>query len=334
MNSNFENEYKAVRNNGAGILNFPSRGLIEVSGSEAIQFLNGLITNDVAKLENNEWMQAAFPNAQGRLLAMVRVLKSDDKFLFDVDAANREKILQNLMRFTFAGDFKVIDLSDNYSLISIQGKRAAEIILQIPNSKFQIPEIKNQISVFEFQNSKIQIVRAPHAAENNFDLFVPNSLSENLQNKFSEFGAIQINEEVREVLRIEAGIPKYGVDMDESTIVLETGLDEAVSFNKGCYIGQEIIARIHFRGHVAKRLSGLILEETIEIQPGDQLKSAEGKAAGRITSTVFSPSLDKQIALALVRYEFLAPETKLFVVRGENQLTEAKVIELPFVRDS
>lgn len=335
MSDNFEREYQALRERGAGILDFPSRGLIEVSGGEAVRFLNGLVTNDVAKLENNAWMQAAFPNAQGRLLALVRVLRtSNDKFLFDVDAVNYEKILQNLFRFTFAGDFKVADLSNDYSLITIQGKKAAEIISQIPDSNLQIPNSKNQIAVFEFQNHEIKLINTTHTAENGFDLFVPNNLIQDLTSALETLGAIKISEDTREVLRVEAGVPKYGVDIDESTIVLETGMDEAVSFNKGCYIGQEIIARIHFRGHVAKRLSGLIFEENVEIQPNDELKSLAGKAAGRITSASFSPALDKRIALALIRYEFLEPGTELFVVREGNQLTKAKVATLPFVQNS
>ena len=96
MSVNFSKEYQAVRESGAGILEFPNRGLIEVSGGEAVQFLNGLITNDVKKLENNSWMWAAFPNAQGRLLAMTRVLRREDKFLFEVDALYYEKIFQHL----------------------------------------------------------------------------------------------------------------------------------------------------------------------------------------------------------------------------------------------
>ena len=131
-----------------------------------------------------------------------------------------------------------------------------------------------------------------------------------------------------EVLRIENGAPLYGVDMDETTVVLETGLDEAVSFKKGCYIGQEIIARIHFRGHVAKKLTGLIFEdENAAPHPNDEIKSSEDKNAGRITSVTFSPQLGKTIALAYVRYDYLAAGTKLKVNDAAAQVTD-----LPFVR--
>ena len=109
---------------------------------------------------------------------------------------------------------------------------------------------------------------------------------------------------------------------------METGLDEAVNFNKGCYIGQEIIARIHFRGHVAKRLSGLIFDdENAGVKPNDELKSPEGKNAGKITSVIFSPKLGKKIALAYVRYDYLAENTELKI----NEMM-AKVKNLPFIK--
>ncbi len=113
------NQFNVVRELGMGFYE-QKRGLIEVSGAEAVMFLNGLITNDVATLENSSWMLAAFSNAQGRLLAVVRVLKLNDKFLFDTDIATYEKVLQNLSRFTLAGDFKVKDLTESFSCISIR----------------------------------------------------------------------------------------------------------------------------------------------------------------------------------------------------------------------
>ena len=327
MNDNLKNEYTAVRESGAGILEFPKRSLIEVSGTEAVQFLNGLVTNDVKKLEDLSWMSAAFPNAQGRLLALVRILRLGNKFLFDVDAANYEKVLQNLTRFTFAGDFHVADLTDKMRLLAVNGKQAFEIV----NRNLQVPNALDTIAVTNLGGAEIVVIRDRQTGGKGFDLFIPNELYQTLKDDFRARGAVEISDETREVLRVEAGIPKYGADMDETTVVLETGLDEAVSFTKGCYIGQEIIARIHFRGHVAKKLAGLVLEENIEIAPGDALESETGKAAGRVTSTVFSPALDKTIALALVRYEFLPPETELLVTRGENKY-KAKVSELPFIK--
>jgi folate-binding protein YgfZ len=274
------------------------RGLIEVSGKEAVQFLNGLITNDVAKLEEGAQMPAAFPNVQGRLLAFVRVLRTGEKFLFETEETTHEKVFQNLFRFTFAGDFFVEDLSENYEYF------------EISNFKFQISN--PDMIVFDSKFGR--------------DFFVPKDSAGEFLNELKNQNTIEIPDTVYEVLRIESGIPKYGVDMDETTVVLETGLDEAVNFNKGCYIGQEIIARIHFRGHVAKKLTGLIFEdESANVNSGDEIKSSEGKNAGKITSVTFSPKLGKPIALAFVRYDFLAEGTELKIgdwtatVQGQNR---------------
>ncbi len=298
MNKELRQDYKNIRSGDLGFFE-QKRGLITVSGKEAIQFLNGLITNDVAKLEENVQMSAAFPNAQGRLIAAVRVLKKDDKFLFETEEATHETVFNNLFRFTYAGDFFVEDLSDNYRYFEITDSK-----FQIPNSDF-----------IEFQS------------KSGMDVFVPNDLAEEFVNELKEKNAAEISDELYKILRIENGIPLYGVDMDETTIVPEIGLPEAISYNKGCYIGQEIIARIHFRGHIAKQLTGLIFEdENAEVQPNDELKSLEDKNAGRVTSVTFSPKLGKTIALAFVRYDYLKEGIQLKV----NNFTAA-VKNLPFV---
>ena len=130
--------------------------------------------------------------------------------------------------------------------------------------------IKVQSSKFKVQSSDFTVFQSAVG----FDYFVPKDAVEKFKNELKTQNAVEISDELYEVLRIENGVPKYGVDMDETTVVLETGLDEAVNFNKGCYIVQEIIARIHFRGHVAKRLSGLIFDyENAGVKPNDEIKS-------------------------------------------------------------
>jgi folate-binding protein YgfZ len=296
MNDSDAEKYNLIREKRLGYYG-QKRGLIEVSGKEAIQFLNGLITNDVAKLNAGEQMLAAFPNAQGRLLAVVRVLRKGDKFLFETEETTHEKVFNNLFRFTFAGDFFVEDLSDKYEFYSIT------------NGELQISDS------IEFQGKFGQ------------DVFIPKDAAEDFLKNLEIQNAVEISGKLYEVLRIEQGIPLYGVDMDETTIVPETGLPEVISYNKGCYIGQEIIARIYFRGHIAKQLTGVIFAgENVSVNPGDELRSADGKNAGRITSITFSPKLQKTIALGFVRYDHLAEGTELKL--GELPAT---VKNLPFV---
>ncbi|MCU1290721.1 MAG: Glycine cleavage system protein [Acidobacteria bacterium] len=297
MNTELLNDYKTIRR--AGGFYESGHGLIAVSGKEAAKFLNGLITNDVAKLEENAQMSAAFPNAQGRLLAAVRGLRRGDVFVFQTDGATHEKVFQNLFRFTYAGDFFVEDRTALYKSFEVQ------------NSAFspQSPEI----IAFSSSNGTVY--------------HVPEQSAEAFKSELIEQNAVEISEELYEILRIENGTPLYGVDMDETTIVPELGFPDLISYTKGCYIGQEIIARIHFRGHIAKQLTGLIFEDdAADIKPNDEIKSPEGKNAGKITSVTFSPKLGKPIALAFVRYDYLTEGTQLKV----NDFT-AKVKTLPFV---
>ena len=308
MNEELIENYHKVRNDGGFYRS--KRGLIKVWGKEAVQFLNGLITNDAAKLADHAEMSAAFPNAQGRALALVRVKRIDDGFLFETEETTREKVYNNLFRFTFAGDFFVEDLSEKYRYFSME------------NGKWKM---ENEETV-EFQSSFGN------------DYFVPIETADTFVNQLQKQGLIEISDDLHEVLRIENGVPKYAVDVDETTIVPELG-DDAISYQKGCYIGQEIIARIHFRGHVAKKLTGIILSEPSAAANGlisdkldltepqnAELKSPDGKNAGRVTSLAFSPKLNQIIGLAYVRYDYLASGTELKL----NEMT-ATVADLPFI---
>lgn len=297
--------YNRIRSGGAGFIELP-RGLIAVWGKEAVQFLDGMITNDMKTLADGAQMLAAFPNAQGRLLAVVRVMRQGERFLIETEDATREKLYQSLFRFTFAGDFFVEDLSDGHAYFEIFG-----------------PGVPDAAAIEKF--SELQGFRSPAGAS----YFITRADAD----RFREFLAVDnkcvpISDSLYETLRIESGIPKYGVDMDETTIVPELGLDGMISYTKGCYVGQEIIARIHFRGHVAKQLAGLaaVPASSLGLVPGAEITSPAGKNAGRVTSAAYSPKLDRTVALGFVRYEFLTEGTELMA--GD---VTATVHNLPFV---
>jgi folate-binding protein YgfZ len=293
--------YGHIRSGGAGFYK-QKRGLIAVWGKEAVQFLDGMITNDMKTLEDGGQMLAAFPNTQGRLVAVVRVLRHGDRFLIETEEATREKVFQNLFRFTYAGDFFVEDRSEGYEYLEIFG------------NKDNLPLNEDTVTL---------------KSDFTLDCFARPVDADAIGGRLTTTGAVTISDELYETLRIENGVPKYGVDMDESTIVPEIGLKDMISYTKGCYIGQEIIARIHFRGHVAKQLTGLMAEPPASaggFLPGAELKTIDGKNAGRITSVSYSPKLDKTVALAFVRYDFLSEGTTLLA----DGLT-AMVKSLPFV---
>jgi folate-binding protein YgfZ len=185
----------------------------------------------------------------------------------------------------------------------------------------------------EWRGATLSIIRATHTAEDGFDLFIERGQAAALWDALTAVGARAVGFDALEILRIEAGLPRYGLDMDETNIVTEAGLDDAVSYTKGCYAGQEIIARIHWRGRVAKRLAGLVFEDRREVESGARVLAGDGKEIGRITSETLSPRLGQRVALAYIKYDYLTPGTQTRVITGDAQ-REATVVELPFVRGS
>jgi folate-binding protein YgfZ len=332
-------EYAAVREAGAGLIDLSSRGRLKVSGSEAVQFLNGLITNDMKTLAENRWMPAAFPNVQGRLIASVRVIRNPDDatgpkptpvFLIDTEPATREAVRQTIERFTLAGDFHVKDVTEQTAFLSLQGKRADDLM------KSMVGELSADLAdrsaaQIEWQQQTLTIMRAAHPDEDGFEILVDRDVATSLWEALAGAGATPVGRNAWERLRIEAGVPRYGIDMDLTNVVTEVALDDAVSYTKGCYIGQEIIARIKYRGHVAKRLVGLIFDRPLKIEKDSIVRAADDKEIGRVTSSTLSPHLGCTIALGYVKYDYLAADTEVRVSSAQEEL-HARIAELPFVR--
>src|SRR6266852_4351345 len=334
-------EYATVREGGVGLIDLSSRGRVRVAGSEAIMFLNGLITNDMKTLAEGRWMAAAFPNVQGRLIAAVRVVRLPDEstnkkasptFLSDTEPATHGSVLKTISRFTMAGDFRITDLTSETTLLSVQGAGATAIAGSVLGEAVgEIP--RDGALAISWHKGAVVVIRATHTGEDGFDLIVTTTEALAVWDALIEAGAQPVGHDALEILRIEAGIARYGRDMDETNVVTETNLDDSVSFTKGCYIGQEIIARIKYRGHVAKKLTGLIFEGEVSLESGAKIFSSDDKEIGRVTSVTFSPRLNRTIALSYVKYDYLEPGTSVKVISSEKELL-AKVTGLPFVLGS
>lgn len=288
--------YKSIRNGSSGGYFRSDRLIVNVSGGEAIQFLNGMVTNDVEALRDGEAVKAAFPNPKGRLLGVAGILRKGDSFLIETEPESGPQILENLVRFSYAGDFSVEDKSGEYVAYRFFGRGGGNF---------------EEITILDH-------------------VFVNRESTADFEKLLGSRGLQPISEDLYEVLRIEEGIPRFGKDMTEETVVPETGIAGMISYEKGCYVGQEVIARIHFRGKVAKALTGLIFDEVTSLAAeeveGVELKSMDGKNAGFITSAVNSPELGRLIALGYVRSAYNNPGERL--VAGENRVS---VRELPFV---
>ncbi len=330
MIESMQTQYAAVRDGGAGLIDLSARGRILVSGADAQMFLNGLITNDMKTLAPNTWMPAAFINVQGRLIAASRVLHRDDGYLIDTEAETREAVLKLLDRFTLAGDFRVTDVTDETTQLSVQGRAAANCIRETFGARAS--EIERR-AVLRRSDSETWIIRATHTAEDGYDIFVDREESEGIRRKLTTVGVVPIDSDTQETLRIEAGIPCFGIDMDDTTLLPETNLEDEISYSKGCYVGQEIVVRIKHRGHVAKKLTGIVFVSEHQVTKDAKIFSLDDQEIGRVTSSTFSPRLNKSIALAYVKYDYLKPETQVRVLSNQSEHA-GEVRELPFVSGS
>src|SRR5215204_2290726 len=210
-------EYEAVRDGGAGLIDLSAqRGRIRVRGSEATMFLNGLITNDVKSLAEKRWMPAVFPTVQGRLIGAVRVIRgSEPSFLIDTETASHEAVLKTISRFTLAGDFKVADVTAETALLTLQGQTAAEILPKVfDQAVSDLPE--NGVVQTTWQNVPVTIIRASHTGEDGFDIVIDSSRKAELQQALEDERAQPTRDDTFEILRVEAGIARFGQDMDET----------------------------------------------------------------------------------------------------------------------
>jgi len=321
----------------AGILDLSFRSRICLVGNDRARFLHGQVTNDIKKLRPGEGCYAAIVTAKGKMESDANIFNLPDELLLDLEPGLAEKISARLEKFIVADDVQIVDAAPHYGLLSAQGPKATEVIRSlalfsgIPDKPFA------SVKISDADLGEIYLANHPRTGSIGFDLFVPNHsfsiIAEKLIGAAKNFGGCAAGWTAFETARIEAGIPRFGADMDESNLPLECGIESrAVSYNKGCYIGQEVINRIHSIGHVNKELRGLRLADDLKTLPARSDKLFHnGREAGHITSAVKSPVLHANIALGYVRREAFEIGNKL-TLRAQAGESTAEIVEVPFVK--
>jgi glycine cleavage system T protein len=327
-------EHLRVRG-GVGLIDLSFHGAIKIGGKEGAQFLQGLVTNDVKSLHRGKGMRAAFLTGHGKVRAFCRILGFGDEYLVINDPQTHEKIFKYVFPFTYAGDFRAEDVSGDYRILSVQGPKSLLVMKEICFEP--VPQLEEHSWVETIiAGQHVLVARADHTGDTGFDIFVPLAGLKDVWDFILLKGAFHsispVGLQAMETMRMEAGRPVWGIDIDENNMMLESGLADAVSFTKGCYTGQEAVAMATYRGHVSKKLSGLIIEGDEVPSRGDKVFK-DGKETGHITSAIKSPSLDKVIALALLKYGFFDPSTTVEVATVEGT-SQATVVELPFYKIS
>jgi folate-binding protein YgfZ len=292
-------EYELVTD-AVGAVDRSDRAKFLVRGSEAADFLQGQVSNDVEALEPGQGCYATILNAKGKLRTDLRILRSADWFFLDTEAIGHAVLRHMLETYSLGRDVQHEDLTSTRSLVSLLGPGArAALDVQPPEQEHGFAH--GEHGLYVTTDLGVDVIGEP-----DLDLGVP-----------------AVSEEVAECVRIESGRPRLGYDMDAETMPQEAGINErAVSFTKGCYVGQETVARLHYKGRPNRHLRGLRLPEPVE--RGTEILLGD-KVVGRVASTCVSPRFGP-IALALVRRE-AEPGTSVSV----NGAT-AEVVGLPFTR--
>jgi folate-binding protein YgfZ len=299
-----------------GLLDRSERGKLALTGAEAKSFLQGQVSNDVEGLEPGQGCYAAFLTPKGKMLGDLRILDTGEELLLDTERIALQELFNMIRRFSIGYDVQLHKRTVQRGLLSLIGPEAASLV-SVP----ELPEPEHSHVTVALVGVGARAIRT----DLGFDLLCDAADTDLLREALVGTGAVAVSEDAAEIIRVERGRPRYGVDLDDSVIPQEAGLNaRAVSFTKGCYVGQETVARLHYRGKPNRQLRGLRL--TAPAASGDRI-TLEGRGVGTLGSVARSPALGV-IALALVRRE--APPGCTVNVGSETDAAPAEVVELPF----
>lgn len=291
--------YEALRR-GAGFLDVSVRGRIVARGRDRARLLHNLSTNEVKKMTPGNGCYAFLLSPQGRIHADLHLLCFEDHFLISTDAALREKVLTHIRRYIIADQVELEDVTAQTAEIALEGPGAAAVLASLnagnPGADFA-----------HVQWGDVTVAAMSLTGQPGFRLFAP---SDQVVSQLASAGAKPATEDDIRQVRIENGKPLYGEDIRENTLPQESQQMHAVSFVKGCYLGQEIVERIRAQGHVNKKLVRVEIDTAEPPAAGTKL-TADGAEAGEITSAIYSPEFGKVIAMAYVRTPHANPATPL-----------------------
>jgi len=343
--SGVEDEYRASREN-VVVGDRSYRAAIHVTGKDRSSFIQNMLTNDVKRLAPGQGMAAAMLTRKGTLIADLVLYQLDDALWLEMEPEGLGPALDSLSRYIVSEDVTLRDVSKEQAILSVEGPKAAALLARLlqNTAEGQLASLPP----FHFLDTTcgelaIRTSAAGHGPAMGFDLAVDTARAPDLVARLLNAGrpleARLVGWRAQEIRRIEAGIPLLGIDMDDSHLPLEAGLDSAISFTKGCYIGQEYVVRLAHRGHLNRKLTGLALSGPVIPEAGSEIRGAapdhpaDEKEVGRVTSAAFSPGLGHAIALGYVQTAFATPDTAVTVLSG-GRVLDARVTHLPFIEQA
>jgi tRNA-modifying protein YgfZ len=305
------NEYSALHN-GALFFDRSDRMRVRIAGPKAAELVTGMVTNDVSSLVAGEGQYAAALTPKGKIVADLRIFALDEALLIDTSAAAAAGWKEMVRKYINPRVAPYHDVTSELSDIGVFGRSSRSIVSRatgIDDRELSALAPYSHITA-PLDDITITVARVPEMDLDGFELFVPSESVGMLKNKLHSGGVLPGSQETWEIARVESGRPKWGVDMDDSTLPQEANFDElgAISYTKGCYIGQETVARVHFRGHVNRFLRKLRFVTRPPPPTGAELVDESGKVIGDIRSVALSPRFGG-VALGMVRREILPGTT-------------------------
>jgi glycine cleavage system T protein len=324
-------EYDAVRNE-VGLIDLSFRGKLQITGPDRVSFLQGMVTQDIKGIQEGSGAYALMTNPKGHILADMTVYNMGERLLLDIDPDLKDKVAEILDKYLFV-NATITDVTDQYGLLSLQGPRSDALLWTILSEPVLLPEEHKHVRV-KRAGVEISVIRVGYTGETGFELLAPHDSIKTLWDALMQQTVVPVRPvglSTLDTLRVEIGIPKYGVDMDENNLPAEVGIEEkAISYTKGCYIGQEVIARMKYRGQANRLLMGLRFQgEGVPAREDKILK--DDKDIGWITSAIFSPGFKCPLAMGYIHRDYAQPGTSVVVEMGQGALG-GEVVSLPFYK--
>ena len=325
-------EHRAVRQ-GVGVIDLSHRGRLRLTGRDRATYLHRIISNDVEGLSVGEGNYATILTNRGKIIANMKVYVFEDSIGIETNAETTSILYQELDKYLIADDVTMEILTDSTGTVGVHGPKSAELLHDAYG--FDVEGLTEyQSLVAEIDGRYVVCVRANETGEIGYNLCTKSESVEWLWDttltKGRGFGAEPVGLTALNSLRIEAGIPQFGAELDDLIFPLEAELEQAISYEKGCYIGQEIVARMKYRGHPNRLLRGFEITGNTPPQKGDRLVDGD-KEIGWLTSAVVSPTFEKTIGLGYIRTAFTDEGSEVEVETADGRVS-ATVQLLPFYR--
>jgi len=322
LSDKVRDEFEALKST-CGVYDLDSRAKIRLTGGDRVRWLNGMVTNNVRDLAVGRGVYTFLLNPQGHILADLTAFNRGEQLLVDTDRSQLEKILATFDHYIIMDDVEVTNMTDPFTTIGVAGPNAGNVLRL---AGFDVPELRPlQVADVIWQQNQATVVRGESEPYPSFELWIAPELAPQVREGALSAGATPVSAEALELYRIALGVPRYGRDIRERDLPQETEQQRALNFNKGCYVGQEIVERIRSRGNVHRKFTGFLISGPPP--PAGTRIQSQAKDVGEITSAAVLPASngDQTVALGYIRREAGSPGKEVQIAQST-----ALVADLPF----